>query len=292
MWTRYAPIARGRDRLAALAIAGTRLPPASVTCRTVDGRRLTVDPACHTYRSVYFKGTYEPAVSALVTRLLRPGDVCLDVGANIGWYTTLCARCVAPSGTVHAFEPQADTFEALRRNVALLPKASAAVVLNDCALGDRQGDARVHVFAELPNGHTSLGDFGRADATPQACELTTVDAYLARRGGPPVTFVKLDIEGSELSCLRGAGRLFAQAVPPLWIVEMALATTRGFGYTPNDLVRCFRDRGVFDFYTIDEIDGALTALDGFAPHHPGAYVLCVPRGHFGDRLAGVIPART
>lgn len=270
----------------------TRLPPPSVTCRTVDGRRLTVDPTCLTYRSVYFKGTYEPAVSALVSRLLRPGDVCLDVGANIGWYTTLCAMCVGSSGAVHAFEPERETWQALRRNVARLPEGTAPVVLNDCALGEHPGEARLHVFTGLPNGHTSLGDFGRDDAVAQLCRVTTVDAYLAHAGAPQVTFVKLDIEGGELSCLRGAGRLFAQTVPPLWIVEMALATTRGFGYTPNDLVRVFRDRGAFDLFAIGETDGAVTPLDGFAPGDPGAYVVCVPRGHYRDRLAGVIPVRT
>ncbi len=65
---------------------------------------------------------------------------------------------------------------------------------------------------------------------------------------------------------------------------MALATSRGFNYRPNDLVAFMRDHGDYEFFAIDETDGGLTAIDGFAPGDAGAYVLCVPRGRYRDRL--------
>ena len=286
-WTRHAPIARGKDRLAALALRLTDDPPTDVLCETTDGRRLFVDPTTHGYGPVYFKGTYEPGTTSVVTRLLRPGDVCLDVGANIGWYTTLCATLVGPTGAVHAFEPLPPTFRQLERNVGLLADSSR-VSLNCTALGDTSGVGTLHVFPDVPGSHTSLSGFGRDDTLTQTCALTTTDAYLAERGVATVTFVKLDIEGAELACLRGASRLFAQPTPPLWIVEMALATSRGFGYVPDDLVRHIRAHGDYEFFAIGEPDGVLTPIDGFAPADPGAYVLCAPRTHYRDRLAALV----
>ncbi len=289
-WTRHAPFGRGKDRLAALALGLSHEPPTDVVCETTDGRRLFVDPASHSYGPVYFKGTYEPGVTSVVTQLLRPGDVCLDVGANIGWYTTLCATLVGPTGSVHAFEPLLATFRQLERNVGLLADASH-VHLNCHALGDTSGAGVLHVFPGVPDGHTSLADFGRTDAAAHDCVVTTVDEYLAEHRVGEVTFVKLDIEGAELQCLRGAGRLFAQPTPPLWIVEMALATSRGFNYRPGDLVAHMRAHGDFEFFAIGESDGALTPLDGFAPGDPGAYVLCAPRAHHRDRLAAALERR-
>lgn len=289
-WTRHVPMARGKDRLAALAVRLTTSPPTEVLCETVDGRRLFVDPASDAYRTVYFKGSYEPGVSALVTRLLRSGDVCLDIGANIGWYTTLCASLVGPTGAVHAFEPLPPTFRRLERNVQLLGDA-AHVHLTCAALGETPGTGTLHVFPGVPDGHTSLSAFGRSDAATHACAVTTIDACLTERGLDAVTFVKLDIEGAELACLRGADRLFAQPTPPLWIVEMALATSRGFGYAPDDLVRYLETHGDYEFFAIGEHDGTLTPIDGFQPGDPGAYVLCAPRSRHRDRLAGLVRPR-
>lgn len=283
-WTRHAPVTRGKDRLAGLAVALTRDPATDVACETTDGRRLFVNPTSRTYGAVYFKGVYEPGVSAVVSRLLEPGDVCLDVGASIGWYATLCASLVGPTGAVHAFEPLPETFRHLERNVRLLADARH-VHLTCAALGDTPGTGRLHVFPDLPDGHTSLAAFGRSNVLTEACVVTTVDRYLDGRQVGAVTFVKLDIEGSELSCVRGARRLFAQPTPPLWIVEMALATSRGFGYGPDDLVQYMRAQGDYEFFAIDDTTGALAPIEGFRAGDPGAYVLCVPRAHYRDRLA-------
>ncbi|MEZ5316857.1 MAG: FkbM family methyltransferase [Vicinamibacterales bacterium] len=282
LWTRHAPVARGKDRLATLALRLTPAPPADVCVETVDGRRFRIDPASHGYAPVYFRGVYEPGISHVVSRLLRPGDVCLDVGAHIGWYTTLAATLVGPTGAVHAFEPLPSAFRRLERNVALL-QDSSCVVLNNIALGEAPGAGLLHVFPSEPDSHSSISDQGRPDARAIPCTVTTLDAYLAERvpHARTVALVKLDVEGAELMCLRGAHGLFSRPAPPCWIVEMAASTSRGFGYTPNDLLAQIRARGEYDFFTIGPIDGALTRLEAFEPGDPGDYVLCAPRGRLG-----------
>ncbi len=68
---------------------------------------------------------------------------------------------------------------------------------------------------------------------------------------------------------------------------MALGTTKGFGYLPNDLIEYIRSKADYDFFSIDERSRTLRKIEGFQPDDIGANVLCVPTGHYRDRLAGL-----
>lgn len=57
------------------------------------------------YTGICFWGDYESYHTKIFKRIVRPGDVVFDIGANFGWFTTLFARWVGPSGRVHGFEP-------------------------------------------------------------------------------------------------------------------------------------------------------------------------------------------
>ncbi|MEZ5333259.1 MAG: FkbM family methyltransferase [Thermoanaerobaculia bacterium] len=258
--------------------------PRQVLARTADGRRLLTPLADVWGQFVYFLGEYEPGVTEVVRRVVEPGDVCVDVGANIGWYTTLLQTLVAPGGAVHAFEPLPRSFETLRRNVEL-NESSAAVRLNAVAVGEAEGQADLHVFADLPDSHASVSSLGRSDSISSPVRVTSLDSYLERWGVGEVSFVKMDVEGSELAVLEGAGRLFDQTRPPIVEIEMALATSRHFDHLPNDLIAFMRGRADFEFYSIDEERAVLRPIDGFRDDEVGANVLCVPRGAYRDRLA-------
>src|SRR3954447_18860591 len=65
-----------------------------------------------------FGERYEPKVIAALTRLVRPGDVCADIGANVGYYSLLLAQLTGPEGRVVAFEPRDDMVAYFERNVA------------------------------------------------------------------------------------------------------------------------------------------------------------------------------
>ena len=71
---------------------------------SVNGGRMLLDLDDYVQRKIWYR-SFEPVTARALRRLLRPGDVALDVGANVGFYTLLFASRVGPSGTVHAFEP-------------------------------------------------------------------------------------------------------------------------------------------------------------------------------------------
>jgi FkbM family methyltransferase len=284
-YTWNSPVRRGKSRLMnwSLRFAGCLPEKDIVTLR--DGRRLSLSfkqysGMCET---IYFMGEYERIITKIVSLIVKPGDICFDLGANLGWYTTLLARLVGKTGAVHAFEPVPPIFATLRENVEL-SQVWRNTFLNNMAVGDRSGIVSMHVFAGLPVGHSSVSSQGRTDYELHTTQLTTLDAYVEDHTIGRVNFIKCDVEGSELMVLRGARRILRQPVPPIWIMEMAKEIAATFGYSPNELLELMREQGDYDFFAIDEVGARLVPIRVFARDDIGANVLCVPSEHYRDRL--------
>src|SRR5581483_5730023 len=81
-------------------------------CTVPDGRRFHIGPDW-AYWPLYMGMEHEPEATSAARQLVRPGDVVIDVGANYGWFTTLFAQAVGPTGHVYAFEPVPATYERL-----------------------------------------------------------------------------------------------------------------------------------------------------------------------------------
>jgi hypothetical protein len=143
----------------------------------------------------------------------------------------------------------------------------------------------MYVFENLPDGRASLSSIADQDYEIAPSRMITLDSYLIDNKVGNVNFVKMDVEGAELMMLKGAGRLFKQDVPPIWVIEMALATSIGFDYHPNDLIEFIGGQREYDFYEIDEIRFLLKKISGFKVEEIGANVLCVPKNQYRERLS-------
>ena len=97
-YTFYSPIQKGKYRLSDLALSLSRKLPGEIIVKTTDGRELLIDTANGSYKYLYFVGEYEPAISSIFKEIISPGDICLDIGANIGWYSTLFQKLVGNKG--------------------------------------------------------------------------------------------------------------------------------------------------------------------------------------------------
>lgn len=283
LYTYNTPISKGKYRLYETALALCADPPDSVRTEVKDGRQFWVNLTTGMQETVFFLGEFERAITKIAASLVRKGDVCIDVGANFGWYTTLFHNRAGEEGAVHSFEPVPATFRELKRNFELLAQ-SENVFINNLALGDRNGSVSINLFEDLPTGHASLSSQGRSDAAVFECRMVTLDSYLEEHAVGPVNFIKVDIEGAELMFLHGAKRLFGQDIPPIFLMEMALQTTRNFDYLPNDLIEFIGLQRAYDFYAVDEINGSLKNITGFAEGDIGANVFCIPRAFYRDRL--------
>jgi FkbM family methyltransferase len=158
--------------------------------------------------------SYEPELQAAITRLVRPGWTCADVGAHWGIFTRLLANLVGENGRVVAFEAHPSNARRLRWSLGRA--ARGRVVVENLAVTDGEED-RVALHPGRQRASREWNVVG-ADLdgrkTPAALEVaaTSLDAYFADK---PLDFVKLDVEGAEADVLRGMRQLLRDQRPSM-----------------------------------------------------------------------------
>ena len=186
------------------------LPSYAGVVRLPDGTCLALDSRQPAERWLLFSGNYHPAVTHLLRQHTPAGGGCLDVGANLGFYTLKFARWVGPAGRVAAFEANPVMLDRIRRNVALNGFAHVDVV--DQPIHRQAEPVTFHVSASP--GKSSIHAWQVADPV-QTLHLTTttIDAYLNTQNWPRLDVIKLDIEGNDCNALLGASDSLARFHP-------------------------------------------------------------------------------
>ena len=166
-----------------------------------------------------------------LTRILRHGDVVVDVGANIGFITLAAAGIVGARGRVYAIEPNRRTFSYLRSNVQLNEYRN--VVLMNCAVGAASGHARMSDLA--------LDDINRVlPDGPVRVHLRTLDELLLDEQRD-IRLLKVDVEGYEMEVFRGAPRTLKRTQVVYFEASSALA--RSYGFAVRDVIAYLEERG-------------------------------------------------
>lgn len=171
----------------------------------LDGYVLFVDSKDHAVSGAVMDKCYEPHVTAVLERELRPDSVLVDVGASIGWFALLAAAR-APRGKVIAFEPGHDNVQLIYRSVAA--NGFDNVVVYPFAATDRRRYLQLALSAAYGFVH-DVDD--RSDDT--VVQGVTVDEIVERE--PRVDIIKIDIEGHEPFALRGMQQTIARHHPLL-----------------------------------------------------------------------------
>jgi len=147
-------------------------------------------------------GYWEMWCTMAVAREVREGARCIDVGANVGYYTLLLAHLVGPEGRVQAWEPQAGLRECLGRSVDVNGYPSRVIRIRRAASDHSDGVMRLE--ADEPH---QLGSVRVSEPEPAAPGLDAtarsrrLDAGLFAQ--EPVDFVKIDVEGHEARVWEG-----------------------------------------------------------------------------------------
>ncbi|HEU4325589.1 MAG TPA: FkbM family methyltransferase [Roseiflexaceae bacterium] len=194
-------------------------------------------------------GTYERHIVRELHRVLRPGDVAYDIGANAGYLSLVMARRVGTAGRVVAFEADPRNAAALAANIALNGQRNITLVPK--AVSDTSGSVSFASFGYSLVGHIAT------PTTPADAQLLTVPAValddLFSEGLLPAPrCIKIDVEGAEDRVIAGAARLLAHARPviiaevrPDALQHHILPLLEGLGYRARELVggwRLGRDR--------------------------------------------------
>lgn len=178
-------------------------------------------------RDIYFLGEFEPQESAFIVGNVRETDICVDIGANVGFYTIHLAK-KARRGMVHSFEPVPLNYQVLALNV--LTNGLSNVVMNNFAVGDTDGEANFCIARD--GAFSSLVDTGRRIIVETAkTQVMKLDSYCSESKLPRIDILKVDVEGAELAVIRGAAELLADSErrPRLVMLELFEPMLRQLG---------------------------------------------------------------
>jgi FkbM family methyltransferase len=184
------------------------------------GARMVVDPSDLIGRELAISGVWEPEVTAAFRDLLTPGDICVDVGANIGYFTLLASGLVGSAGHVYALEPSPILFESLCSNLDLNKAVNVTPLC--VAAADRVGQTLLYEGPPKNRGEaTTRAQTARQDGT--SVPARRLDAVVSAEEVPRLRLVKVDVEGSELDVLRGLVGVFERGGRPAIVVEVTPA---------------------------------------------------------------------
>lgn len=217
----------------------------------------------HMQRRIFWMGYYSISVVALMNKMLRGGMVVIDIGANIGEITMVAAKRVNTTGRVVAFEPIDVIADELEGNVKRNHLGQVVIVRS--GLFDVANDD-VPVYESCGQGndsdeHHGLGSLYSAaigQVPLQRIAVTTLDAWLEANPLERIDLIKIDIEGSELPCLRGAEQTLRRFLPAL-IVEVQDVSAAAAGYQARDILD-FLSSLSYEFHCIGS-RGQLSPLD-------------------------------
>jgi FkbM family methyltransferase len=190
-----------------------------------------VNVSVHTFASqlgAYLDVFHERVYGQLPDFIARPGQVIVDAGAHVGFYTLWQAPSVGPTGRVYAFEPNPATYPLLVKNVKqnglgwveCVPRALAAEEGTLSMQASPRGSSSARVL------YPAAGEATSAVPVPS----TTLDAFVSARGVSRIDILKMDVEGAEIDIVRGGCQ---HALPITRRVVMESHKTRSAGLPPR-----------------------------------------------------------
>jgi FkbM family methyltransferase len=193
-------------------------------------------------------GVYEPDVVAVMRRVLRPGDLFVDVGANVGLHTALGAELVGPSGRVIAFEPGSNNLPALREATERFDN----VTIIDRPLAEKEGEVTFWLNADGGGGNAlwDPADWptgnpkSKLHKQPVTMQATTLNDKLDCGLDQSPRLIKIDTEGAEQRVLEGA-TLFLSGVEnvPFVVAELHEFGLAKFGHSQQSIRKLMEGHG-------------------------------------------------
>jgi FkbM family methyltransferase len=232
------------------------------------GFRLDVDISDLVGWYVYF-GFRDPSHDLFVAEC-RPGDVVLDVGANIGITALRASAAVGPAGRVYAFEPDAINLSQLSRHISINGVTNVEIV--ELGLSDTPGSAHLGVVNAGNRGMNRIERAPAESANGAVVRLTTMDEFVTGRSLERVNVIKADVEGFEGAVLRGAARTLSRFRPTLFL-EFDDQMLEYQGDTASGLLALLDDHG----YQVYRADTGQLLPAGHVPRNVHVDLVCRPR---------------
>lgn len=212
-------------------------------------------------------GIYEPETCDLIKKLLCPGMVCLDIGAQTGFYTCLMAQIVGADGEIIAFEPMDRSFNLIKKNIDE-NNWQDRVSLHHLACSDSSGEISVGIASGMVVADSNGGHIIKS--------IKIDDLKLDH-----VDFIKIDVEGHEPKAINGMEKLLSSSAPVV-LTEVNQYWLTQAGSSATEYMTILKDIG----YTLFDIEKNLCEIHKFetGDEHLNINILAIPSGRSAELL--------
>jgi FkbM family methyltransferase len=258
LYFRHFPISRGKGAVWNQVVRRHFLQrPLKLRTTSVFGAQFSVGLRDVLQSYLYFFGIWEPVITRYLLDGLSEGDIFIDVGANIGYYTLLASRQVGNSGRVFAVEAASGTYSELLQNLSL--NRVTNVKTFHVAVSDVQGEVAVWLnrqgelagattLAHVAARRVSMEATERVEAKPLQQVIDEETICKAR-------FIKIDVEGAEWAVVKSLGELLKHVSPRTeFLIEVNPALVGLAGGTVDGLLSCFAAAGFEPFLIANRYD--------------------------------------
>lgn len=206
-----------------------------------DGRSMTV-PENEYLQNVVL--THDRLQEKLVKDVIKKGDIVLDLGANIGYWTCLFAELVGNSGKVFSFEPEPNNFKLLKKNVEM--NGYKNVTLEQKAVANKTDKTLLYLTDNGTMDHRIYQPNQERESIE--VEVVKLDDYF-KNLDVSIDFIKSNIQGADFAAIEGMPQLFKKSKNLKMIVEFAPHMAKGFGSDPEEFIEYLSNMG-FKFYEV------------------------------------------
>ena len=214
------------------------------------GRTMYLQKKGPQFRQLAKYGIYEKETTEYFLENVSEGDVVLDIGANIGYFTLLFASSVGKEGKVFSFEPEPSNFEILKKNVKT--NNFQNVVLENGAVSNSMGTTELYLSEKAAGQHRI---YKSKDVSENHISVKTIrldDFFNTNPFFEKISFIKLDAEGSEFGVLKGMEKILSQNKTIKLIMEFSPRQIIDYGANPIDQLQYLKNLE-FNFYTVDKM---------------------------------------
>lgn len=201
-------------------------------------------------RCIMESGVFEPLSTQVVQQLVKPGDIVLDVGANIGYYTVMLSRLVGEQGKVICFEPTSHYGRVLEKNIQANGLQNVETVR--VGLSDKAQELEIQIGEHSATLHVP----GNKKLNfSEKIQLLPLDVYLDDHPLARIDFIKIDVDGHEPLFLAGAKETLNRHEPVI-LLEISHLHYLNAGYMAWEFYDLLKNEGYYIYH-----ENGLTELD-------------------------------
>ena len=209
----------------------------------IEGHKMHLDPLDSLKLSI--NKSYEEFETKLVKDIIKDGNIVVDIGANIGYFTLIFARLVGEKGKVFAFEPEPNNFNLLKKNIEI--NGYKNVNLINKAVSNKSGKIKLYIDNVNYGGHSLIAEIPNR----QSIEIESIKLDDFFSANKKIDFIKIDVEGAELEVLKGMSNLLNQKDDIKILLEFNPLMLKSFGVTTQEYVNLLI-RFNFKIYELDK----------------------------------------